>query len=588
MEKKSYLTIYFWVISFYRKYIPNLVIIIILGATATSIQLAIPKGIGYFIDEVLPSKNYHNFFILIASLSLLIAVMILIIARKNLISVKLQEQVSYEMQFSALEKLRRLGLHYYESHSVGEILSLMNTEVLALQKLYRSIIPKLIEDVIFSIVAIIFMFTVSIRLTIVLLPMFLLYFLVGPYFEKKAALLSNKTAKSRILYNKKTYESISSVIELRAIGEEKWNYKRLRRVMETYLNNWVTSLAYAYLRGSIRRFIVYFSGVVSIFYGIYLVRNNLIGLGNFTAFLLYYFQSMTILTEVITGITQQKIVLQQAVRLYEFFQLKTEPKNEITGTDIQEYKGHISLRGVNFSYPNSNEPILRDFSTEIKAGEKVVIVGPSGSGKTTLLKLIGGLYEVNGGELLIDSVPIERISYLNLRDHIGYVFQENYLFGSTVYDNILFGKPDATEGEVFKAAKAANAHEFIMELPRKYKTIVGEKGSNFSGGQKQRISIARMILKNPSIILLDEITSSLDRLNEEELIDSLTYVFKEKTIISVSHSLNLIKSFDRVLVLDKGRLVQEGEYYNLVNESSIYYDLVQSPEEERGENFIEE
>ena len=238
-----------------------------------------------------------------------------------------------------------------------------------------------------------------------------------------------------------------------------------------------------------------------------------------------------------------------------------------------EIKGNINFENVTFGY-KSYEPVLKNISLEIKQGEMVGIVGHSGVGKSTLINLIMRLYDVNTGSLMIDGVDIRNISKETLCQNIGVVFQETFLFVGSIYDNIIYAKPDATPEEVFAAAKIANAHEFIIKLPDAYNTVVGENGYSLSGGERQRIAIARAILRNPAILILDEATASLDTETESKIQEALQRLIKGRTTIAIAHRLSTLRHADRLIVLEKGRLVEQGSHDELLRQKGIYYNLV--------------
>ena len=241
---------------------------------------------------------------------------------------------------------------------------------------------------------------------------------------------------------------------------------------------------------------------------------------------------------------------------------------------VPEGKGAIEFRGVRFGY-KTYEPVLRDIDLKIQPGEMIGLVGHSGAGKSTLINLIMRLYDPDSGAVLIDGVDIRDMEQHTLRSHIGVVFQETYLFSGTVYDNIAYADPNATFEEVIAASKAANAHEFIMKLTDGYNTLIGENGHNLSGGERQRIAIARAVLKNPKILILDEATSSLDPETEIKIQEALARLTKDRTTVSIAHRLSTLRGADRLVVIDHGRIAEVGNHRQLLEKKDgIYYKLV--------------
>lgn len=280
------------------------------------------------------------------------------------------------------------------------------------------------------------------------------------------------------------------------------------------------------------------------------------------------------LSMLIGNLAQQGMMLEQANPIRRLMLLKPlveEPEHPIPMGTVN---GRITFKDVGFHYPN-RPPVIRDFSLDIRPGERLAFVGTSGNGKSTLLKLINRFYDPQEGTIELDGVPITRLSFQDLRGSIGYVFQESYLFGFSVRENIRFGRPEASDEEIEQAAKAAMAHEFILQLPQGYDTLVGDRGMKLSGGQKQRIAIARMLISDPRIVLLDEATSALDNVSEGEVKTALDRLFQGRTMIAVAHRLSTIKDFDRIVVVDEGTIAEIGSYEELIAREGIFYNLAQ-------------
>ncbi len=572
MKSNSLLRVYFWTLSFLKPYKSKLLLLILCGLVITGSQLVIPKLIQYFIDTVLNSQQTNAFIWLISFVIFLVVLIITFSAIRNITQRSLQEKASRDMQFSIYSHLRKLGFAYFEKHPVGESLALMNTEVASLQNLYRQLLPWMINNFIFSIISITLMVTISWKLSLILIPSLLLYYIFGPYLEKKASQYGKRMADDRVLFNQKVYESIASIHDIRANAAESWDlsnvksrYKQLNKMMiKTY---W-----FAFWRGTNRRMSYYIGGVAIIIVGSHLTLVGDMSTGAFVAFLLYYFQTMHILTSVVTTITEQRVLMDQAEKLYKFIKIPPEVQEEVHTVMSNKVQGNIVFEDVSFHYPDGPD-VLSNFSLSIDTGQKVALVGASGNGKSTILKLMGRFYDPTKGRILLDNQPIHKLSFQDLRENLGFVFQETYLFGASVRDNILFGKPDASEAEVVEAAKAAFAHDFILELPQGYDTLLGERGVKLSGGQKQRISIARMFIKNPPIILLDEATASLDTISEKEVQAALQRLMQGRTTITVAHRLSTIQDYDHIVLIEKGRVMESGNYDELMERKRAFYHL---------------
>ncbi|RKL64953.1 ABC transporter [Salipaludibacillus neizhouensis] len=572
-KNNGLLSVYLWCLSFIWTYKWRLCFLILTGIIVTGTQLVVPKLIQFSIDHIFPNKDYLLFIYLLILFLILLIIMFVTATVQNWLKRTLQEYASRDLHLSIIKQIRLLGFSYYERHPIGETLAFINTELTAIQELYRILFPRMVRLIIFSIIAVIMMMSINIKLTLISSLSLLLYYFIGPYFEKKTAMLSKSLANNRVEESKKVYESISGINELRINSAEEWDLSNYLKTLKLLNMNMISMYWYAYWRASVRRFSYYSGGIVLIIYGTFLIQGNTLTIGEFVGFLLYYFSSMQMITNVITVITEQKVLLYQAKKIFDFMQTTAEITNPTSPIKLSEIKGEIEFRNVSFYYTD-NLKVLNKIDLRISPGEKIALVGASGSGKTTMLKLIGRFYDPQEGEIIIDSVPLKKVSLFQLRESLGYVFQETFLFGSTVKENILFGNPHASDDMVYKAAKVSLAHEFIMELPHQYDTPLGERGVRLSGGQKQRIAIARMVLKDPPVILLDEATSALDNNTESEVQIAFDNLLKGRTTIAIAHSRETIKKFEKLVVINNGIIVEKGSYNDLIAKKRYFYNLM--------------
>ncbi len=566
------LKVYWWTVSFLRPYLLELILLIFCGLIITSSQLAIPKFIQYFIDQVQLEQETQTFIWLLIVIVILIVLIITLSAIRNITQRSLQEKTSRDMQFSIYSHLRKLGFAYFEKHPVGESLALMNTEVASLQNLYRNLLPWMINNFIFSIISITLMISISWKLSLILIPSLLLYYIFGPYLERKASKYGKIMADDRVRFNQKVYESIASINDIRANAAESWDLAGVQSRYQQFNKMMIKTYWFAFWRGTNRRMSYYIGGIAIIMVGSHLTLTGAMSTGAFVAFLLYYFQTMHILTSVVTSITEQRVLMEQAEKLYKFIKIPPEVQEDADTVTSNKVKGNNVFQNVSVHYPDGPD-VLTNFSMSINDGQKVALVGASGNGKSTILKLVGRFYDPTQGSVFLDSQPIDKLSFKALRENLGIVFQETYLFGASVRENILFGRPDASEDEVVDAAKAAFAHDFILELPDGYDTLLGERGVKLSGGQKQRISIARMFIKNPPVILLDEATASLDTISEKEVQVALQRLMQGRTTITVAHRLSTIQDYDNIILIEDGRVLESGNYRELMEQKGAFYHL---------------
>ncbi|CAG7659160.1 ABC transporter ATP-binding protein [Paenibacillus allorhizosphaerae] len=568
------LKVYIWVLSYLRKYIVPFTLILMTGIIISGSMLAIPKFIQYLIDRIIPNRDTRLLLTLIIILIFLIAIRIAATAARNLLQRYVQENTSRDLQLSLFQHLRKLGFTYYEKNAVGEILSMFHTEVPAVQNIYRRYLPYLIEKIVTLCISTVLLFSIDVKLALIIIPCFVSYYMFGPYFEKKQTQYARAGTKRRTEYNKKIYDSLSGLLELRIQKAESWDITQLMEKFNANRSMWLKELLFALLRGTSRRVTVNIGALIMFVFGAYAIRSGDLLVGEFVAFIFYYFQVMWDLSYVVTALTEQRMLLIQAEKLHQFIHRIPDLREPESPILLHEVEGKITFRNVCFGYQLGADTI-QGFTLDIQKGERVAIVGSSGGGKSTLIKLIGRFYDPYAGEIYLDNVPIKQLSFKQLRDSIGYVFQETYLFGSNIKENIRFGNPDAGDDEIIEAAKAAYAHEFITQLPQGYETLVGERGTKLSGGQKQRIAIARMLLKKPSIILLDEATSSLDNVSEKEVQYALQQLLEGRTTIAVAHRLSTVRHYDRIIVMEQGRIVEMGTYDELFKRKGKFYRLLE-------------
>lgn len=535
-------------------------------------ELAIPKFIQYFIDELFTQRHLSRFRWFIVIIAVVFSLLSLLTILKNTLRRHLQEKAARDMQYSIFSHLRKLGFAYYEQHPTGETLSLLNTEVAALQQLYRQHFPMFLEGVIFSAISLGMMLNTNVKLSLFVLPCFLLYYIFGPSLERKTSEWGKHTSQSRIQENQKVYETISSLNEIRLFSSEQWDLKRYLNSVSSFNDKFIRMHWYACMRGTNRRLTYNIGAIILLVYGFNLIQLNEITLGALVSFLLYYFVAMDRLTRLVTTLTEQKVLMYQAERLHSFMQQQPEVSEPENPVQIVNPQGVISITGVRYGY-FAERPVIRDLNITIQSGQKVAFVGTSGTGKSTILKLIGRFYDPQEGQITFDGIPVQQLSFASLHNWLGYVFQDTFLFGTSVKENIRFGNPEASDDEVEAAAKAAYAHNFIAEFPDGYNTQIGERGLHLSGGQKQRIAIARMLIKNPKVVLLDEATSALDNTSEIEVQKAMDHLLVGRTIIAVAHRLSTIEHFDNIVIIDQGTVLEQGTYKELMAAKGAFFQL---------------
>ena len=373
--------------------------------------------------------------------------------------------------------------------------------------------------------------------------------------------------------NSQLESSISGVRLTKAYTNEDHEKKRFKKINDEYQNSWRHSYKQMAIFHTGNEFLILLTNLVLLAAGTYFVYISLITTTELFMFFLYFNYLVKPVNRLVASMEQINQAWTGFEKFYEIIKMKPSIKSKPDAVVLENPKGEIEFKNVSFSYPNSNEEILTNFTLSIKKGSKVGLIGETGVGKSTISKLVPRFYEVSDGEILVDGINIKDYELFSLRNAIGHVQQDVFIFYGTIKENILYGNVKASDEDVIEAAKKANIHDFIESLEDGYDTIVGERGVRLSGGQQQRIAIARLFLKNPSILILDEATSSLDNITEKIIQESLDELAKNRTTIVIAHRLSTIKDADEILVMDKDGIIEHGKHEDLLLQNGYYAKL---------------
>lgn len=472
--------------------------------------------------------------------------------------------------------LIKLPMNFFASHRVGELNSRLSADISLLQETFTTTIAQFIRQIITITGGIAILAFISLRLTLFMLAIVPVVAIVarvfGTYIRKMSKEAQTKVAESNTIVD----ETLQAITNVKAFANEAFENLRYKRKTDEVID---VSLKGAKWRGLFVSFIflAMFGSIVGvIWYGVYLVNQGSgITLGDLFKFVLY----TVFIAGSISGLADFYSQIQKAIGATENLMdiLEEEPEAlglENSGEEIC-CSGKVAFQHVDFSYPGRKDvEVLRDVSFSVEKGQQIALVGPSGAGKTTIGALIFRFYEPTSGTILIDDKPSKVYDLTALRNHMAIVPQEVLLFGGSIHENIEYGKPGATEEEIIEAAKQANAWEFISTFPEGLQTLVGDRGIQLSGGQRQRIAIARAILKDPDILILDEATSSLDSESERLVQQALETLMKNRTSIIIAHRLSTIRKADKIIVIDKGRVAESGSHDELIAlNNGIYKSL---------------
>ncbi|HHU91784.1 MAG TPA: ABC transporter ATP-binding protein [Halanaerobiaceae bacterium] len=562
-------------LSFIKPYRTFLILATISMLLATAMGLAGPWIIRSFMATITSGGDIGRIYQL--ALFAIIVYVLLALAQYG------QNYLSHHAAWMALKDIRQyiydhiqsLSLKFFQDKQTGELMSRVINDTRDFEILIAHAIPTIIVNACMLAGVFIILLAMNISLTLyTLIPIPFLLFLVMK-FNKLSRPLFKKNQEEVANVNSILQDHFSGIKEIKAFTREE---KASKMTLERITRQTIAILRALRISNAYFPSIQFFSNigtVIVILFGGKMALEARMPMEDVVAFILYlnmFYQPIISLGQISEGIQQ---ALASGERVVELLNVESDIVEVENPIELEDFSGEIEFKNVDFHYVE-NIPVLSDISFKIKKGEMAALVGPTGVGKTTIAHLIPRFYDPSAGAILINGVNIKDIKLHSLRKHISIVSQDVFLFNGTVKENILFGRPEASEEEVIEAAKAANAHQFIMELEKGYETQVGERGVKLSGGQKQRISIARAILKNAPILILDEATSAVDTKTEMQIQEALKNLMKDKTSIVIAHRLSTIQEADQIIILKDGRIVESGKHEELINANGLYASLCQN------------
>ena len=552
------------------KFYVGLVFLLLTGGTA----LAFPKLMGMLIDCVKNKDNAQANFIAGGLLVILFLQSIFSFFRLSLF-VNFTENTLANLRLALYSNLIKLPMTFFSQKRVGELNSRISSDITQIQDTLTSTIAEFLRQSILIFGGIALLANESFKLTLLMLSVVPLVavaaVIFGRFIRKYSKKVQDQVAESQVIVE----ETMQGISIVKAFANEWYEIARYNGKIKEIVKIAIKGGKY---RGYFASFIIFclFGAIVAVvWFGVRLSISGEMSVGQLISFVLY----STFVGASFGGIAELYAQIQKAVgateRVFELLEeIPEKIKNTISDSN-EKIKGDVSFNKVAFYYPSRKEiQVLKEVSFNANFGQKIAIVGPSGAGKSTIASLLLRFYDINGGEISIDGKNIYDYDLETLRGNMSIVPQDVILFGGTIRENIAYGKPNATEDEIIKAAKQANAYQFIKGFPEKFETIVGERGIKLSGGQRQRIAIARALLKNPRILILDEATSSLDSESEKLVQEALEILMEGRTSIIIAHRLSTIRSADQIIVLDDGTIKEQGTHQELITlENGIYKNL---------------
>ncbi|SDY16437.1 ABC transporter ATP-binding protein [Salimicrobium album] len=563
----------------------KIVFTIMIGVVKFGIPLLLPLISKYVIDNIIGSESMAQsekvdqlLWIIGGALFLFVVVRPPVEYLRQYYAQWIGSNILYDIRDYLFDHIQRLSLRYYSKTKSGEIISRVIHDVEQTKNFVITGLMNIWLDMVTILIAVIIMLTMNVWLTLVAIALFPLYGFAVKYFYSRLRTLTRERSQALAEVQGHLHERVQGVPVTRSFALEDYEQEQFDEKNSNFLTKAIRHTNWNAYTYSVTFTITDLAPLLLIGVAGYLVIGGSVTVGTMVAFVGYMDQVYGPLRRLVNSATVLTQSIASMDRVFEFIDEPYDIKDKKGARKLTALDGKVTFDNVSFSYEQEEEEVLKNVTLHVDQGETIALVGMSGGGKSTLISLIPRFYDVTGGRILVDDTDVRDVEVRSLRDQIGMVLQDNTLFSESVAMNIKMGNPNATDEQMMEAARAANAHEFITGLPYGYETLVGERGVKLSGGQKQRIAIARVFLKNPSLLILDEATSALDLESESLIQSALERLASARTTFIVAHRLSTITHADRIVLIENGHIVESGRHDELMAKRGHYYNLYQVQE----------
>ena len=564
------------VIPYFNRYRNILFIDLLCAGLTTASEMILPLILRYLTNVRIAEPGS-----LTLNLIVRIAVIFVLIKCVELVAVYYMASIGHimgakietDMRFDMYKHLQTLSDNFYNETKVGQIMSRMTNDLFDITEFSHHCPEEYFIGFIKICISFVILLNINVPLTLAVYVMIPVMFISTSKFKNSMRRAQKKQRVHVGDLNSSIEDSILGIKVVKSFANEDIELEKFERDNNKFLS--IKELFYKSMAGfnTVNRSIDGLMYFIIIVFGGYQMMNGRLEPGDMLAYIMYVTTLLATVKRIVEFTEQFQKGMTGIERFNEIMSIEAEIVDSPHAIDLTDVKGNIEFKNVSFRYNKKLDYVLENFNLDIKAGKNIALVGPSGGGKTTVCALIPRFYDVSDGGIFVDGKNIKDFSLYSLRNNIGIVQQDVYLFSGTIMENIRYGKPDATEEEIIEAAKLASAYDFIMELEEGFDTYVGERGVKLSGGQKQRISIARVFLKNPPILILDEATSALDNNSEAVIQESLEVLSKGRTTITIAHRLTTIQNADMIVVMTADGIVEKGSHEELMENKAYYYNL---------------